>query len=723
MTLPIGFPACLRPVLFGLLPCIALAAALSGAAQNRDERSTTPPGGEGPLDNDCFLPSLPEATKDLLAGDRLLERAREALHRERQAEFERLLGNGFERWHEALAKAPSGASVFIETRAVAVRRVTEGLRHALRRRLEELGDAERHTWTRRFANSGETALQMALDRGALEADLLEVQRLFPGTRAAASAGVLAFDRNLESGHGTLARAHISRARWHARFCESESAQRALLAREEVLFPVTGEREPEAWQRAHRLRYTDSISILPETPRSRRLHGPGIGVRPGLCFLADGSFIVQASNQVHQLRLDKDGQLERVRVFEPEKLLGGFAPWLDERLVRPVPPGWALTPCSDGQTIVFIHGRTLGDGDRNALFCVDLPSPEEIERRGIESAPPLPQLAWAIVGDLRVRADGEVEEIAALADLPQLEYQPGAVIHGERVFVMARASEGDIRAWLLAFDRGDGALLWKRLLAKGADLLPDAGRLGGSGGLYGGASQGLLLVPQGTSGPAGQGEVRLFCGTHLGAGALVDTLDGSPVWTLKNRRRDARVRGWSGAPPRLGADGTILWNPADSDRLYTLHAGPIPLTFSILDGTTAPGAESLPDTTHLFEAPVRPLGEALTLLGGDREESLVLGRARSEKTVSSRRPGRDRIDGLYLAQEEAFAGEGLVSPSRLLFSTTRGLYLFDRERELYLLDYQPVPRGGEAPAGGDIYAQGAWILVLGRHLVWAYLSEP
>ena len=591
-----------------------------------------------------------------------------------------------------------------------MRRVSEGLRFALQSRLEDLEENERRTWTERFADSGATALAQVHGGDAAPERLLEIQRLYPGTRAAALAGLSALDREFESGRHELARALCARSAWHARFAEADDVRTALVGRKRLL-PAPRAETDEVWTRATGLGFTDSLVLNPgRRGRSLRRPGPGVGVRPGLVFLGDGSIVVQTSNQIHQLQIDRKGKLERVRFFEPEKLLGGFSPWLDERLVRPEPPGWSLAPAGEGQTLVLVHGRTLGDGDRNAILCVQLPSLTEVESRGNEEGPPLPRLGWALIGDLRIRPDGEVEEVEPLRELPRLEFQPGALIHGERVYTLARASEGDVRVWVLAFERSSGRLAWRHLLAKGADLRLDAGRLSSRDGLYGGASQALLLVPREAAG--GGRTFGLFCGTQLGAGALVDTLDGTPLWTLKNRRRDARVRGWSGAAPMLGGDGAILWQPSDSDRLYTLTPGPLAVP-PPGDGTPAE------DTEGLFRAPVRPLGEALTLVAGDSQESIVLGRARSERTVSVRRPGRDRLDGLYLPPEETFAGEGLASPSRLYFATTRGLYLFDRERELYLLDYQPVPRAGDAPSGGDVHARGDTLLVLGRHRVWAY----
>ena len=238
----------------------------SGLSAQEDERLSTPPGREGPLDNDCFLPSSSDAQKELLAGDELVTRARNAAAAGQTAEARRLLGNGFERWHDALTRSTPEAAIFLETRAVAVRRVTEGLRFALRKRLEDLADDERRTWTARFADSGTTALDLALGSGAELERLLEVQRLYPGTRAAALAGLGALDRELESGREELAGALVVRTAWHARFAQADDVTRALSAREDLL-PRAEPEEDEAWTRASRLRFADSIVLVP-TPAGR-----------------------------------------------------------------------------------------------------------------------------------------------------------------------------------------------------------------------------------------------------------------------------------------------------------------------------------------------------------------------------------------------------------------------------------------------------------------------
>jgi hypothetical protein len=210
----------------------------------------------------------------------------------------------------------------------------------------------------------------------------------------------------------------------------------------------------------------------------------------------------------------------------------------------------------------------------------------------------------------------------------------------------------------------------------------------------------------------EGEPLLFAGTHLGLGALVDVLTGEPLFGLKNRRRAEHDPGWSGERPVLGTgrDGTpaLLWAPMDSDRLYALRP-------CVLPGS---GDE---DGAALL-APPAALQDARTLLGGDREELLVLGNTGRERTVSARRAGRDRIDALDLGEDERFRGSGLVSPERVWISTDRGLYLFDRTRELYLLDSAALPPAGEVPAGGDVHGRGANVLVVGQTALWSFLAR-
>jgi len=216
------------------------------------------------------------------------------------------------------------------------------------------------------------------------------------------------------------------------------------------------------------------------------------------------------------------------------------------------------------------------------------------------------------------------------------------------------------------------------------------------------------------GPGGWGK-RLFAASNLGFGVLLDLVDGRPLWSFKNRRRDVSDLGWDSYEPLVdigpGANA-IWWAPFDSDRLYSLQAaplsGPEPSRFSALT-----------------ERPV-PMGEARTLMGADQQGVVVQGRAGLERTISSLamdpEHGSQRQDALYLGPGEEFLGRGLLSSKRVLACSERGLYLFDRTRELYLLGFTPLPRPArprnQAP-GGDLYALDGLILALGKNGIWSF----
>ena len=44
------------------------------------------------------------------------------------------------------------------------------------------------------------------------------------------------------------------------------------------------------------------------------------------------------------------------------------------------------------------------------------------------------------------------------------------------------------------------------------------------------------------------------------------------------------------------------------------------------------------------------------------------------------------------------------------------YLFDRDRDLLLLETQPLPTKGDR-RGGGVYARGEWVYVVGTDTVW------
>ena len=190
--------------------------------------------------------------------------------------------------------------------------------------------------------------------------------------------------------------------------------------------------------------------------------------------------------------------------------------------------------------------------------------------------------------------------------------------------------------------------------------------------------------------------------------LVDALDGELLWSLKNRRRPEQEVGWNGARPLLAPEGTaLLWQPMDSDRMYVLG--------------TAPIASDEPTGGLMLRAPV-PLAEARLLHGGEADEQIVSGASGRERTLSARRAGRDRVDALDLGPEEEFRGLGRVSQARAWVATDRELMLFDRTRELYLLQAESLAPLGGLPAGGDVHARDDLVLVVGSAGVWRFRAR-
>ena len=57
----------------------------------------------------------------------------------------------------------------------------------------------------------------------------------------------------------------------------------------------------------------------------------------------------------------------------------------------------------------------------------------------------------------------------------------------------------------------------------------------------------------------------------------------------------------------------------------------------------------------------------------------------------------------------------------LVSTDRGLYLFDRARDLLLLDFCPLPAEGGS-RGGAVYARGDTIVVVGENGLWSVTAD-
>jgi hypothetical protein len=678
---------------------LGLALFVPGPAWAQD--APLPPGAEGPLRNDVFLPVSTARDEALAAGDAALTESRAVDDPESS---ERALVAALESWREALLIGSGEAGVAAgDPRAPealdgvdfgpAPARVLEGVESALLRRLAGLLPEEEARWRERTEPLAGSALSAAGNRPRA---LAAVERLHPRTDGAARAALRLADQALEAGRRDAA------AAWAARGSRHATDPRLLAAfelRAAAAAPPARPDRTAGWRSGTRLVAAGQLDLHPaqRSPFGRRRDATFGGVNAGLVRLADGRLAVQTPIDVFLVTQDADGDLARGGSFDPYELVSGVLGPLPPLWFEAdrMPPGWPLEPATDGRDLVLVLGRTQRSDEPNALAVVQPPPPP-----GAALQPPLPKLRWAVQGDRIARAgDAEATPHPALAPLAAADVQPGPVVVGERVVALFRTADGESEAWLAAFELATGEPAWLRFLARGTPVTRDLGRLQGRQ-----ADQVLRRAsppPLALHSAAG---AALFVDTGLGAASLVDLVDGRLDWSFRSRRRRGSARGWTGWRPLHAPDGPgpggVLWAPADSDRLYRLVPAPL----------ASPG-------DPLWAAP-RAIGEATALLGGERGAEVVLGRAGARLTVSERRADGRRLDALWLGPGEQFRGPGLCSARRVAACSDRGLYLFDREQELLLLDYAPLPglpsgtSVGLADGGDDIF-------VLGDGSLWAF----
>ncbi len=658
--------------------------ALSGLALTPHPTSAQEPAAsEGPLGNDVFLPTSREALEILQRGDAALAEAK--------TDVERVVA--FEAWRSALAETKPGDTIVVSERE------TLGIELAVERRLFALPVEHRSEWVQRFEElaSGELAAA-AFSASALAG----ASRRNPGTTASVRACLRLADFELEHGAALESRAWCRRGLRQLELANSVLAEDeralyrgALDARLQVAENLSSaspietyvEEDGAHWTRATRLTYRTRIDFRDSIPRLNPAQpGPPNGLRPGLAFLADGRLAIQSALRVTITTANGDAVMSS---FEPTLLLPDSVAVSPAREQRNDRASWPLSPAVDGNNIIVVHGRPTRPGRDNALISMQAPSARPT--LGI-TRPALPKLNWAIVGGLRVDDEKKLHAEPELEELKDAVFEAGPIIVGSRVYATLRQTEGDVRAWLACFESTSGRCLWTRFLAQGSALTP------------GSTTSGFTQHPLPAL-PLAARDSKLFIGTNLGAGICVDALDGRVAWSFKNKRRAAGTPGWGGNwPPTIApasSSGVVLWAPLDSDYQYVLT----------MDSAASPLAH-----------PPRPIGEALALVGGDEHHSLVLSLAGPRRVLSSRgNQDGTRFDSPYLGREENFRGRGASSPERALFSTDRGLYLLDRTRELYLLDYQSYP-SHPLPLGGDVLARGSRVFVVSEASLWTFTTH-
>lgn len=617
-------------------------------------------------------------------------------------------------------------------------RSSEGVDVAVQRRLLQLPTAARRACLGELARPARMALGAWFQNPRRKNSAIEtLEWRHPGTAEALRACWILAESALEAGAPRDASTWLARGARHLRIlhptlpgdrgAELQGAQdrrEALVARwgrPSVSTPPSS--IPGSWDIARSIGSGDVTPLLGEPAPSIRGSDPfGPGPHAGLAPFSDGRALVQTATQVHLVDpiarhpavsgdiasfLPHRPRPLSVQRGTPDALQGpGAAPW--PLLPATFERASAETPGVVGLGVVLIHGRSQGS-QSNSLLCLDVP------RLGLESAG-VARLRWGLRDGRLHRPGGTPTPIPALAELEDLEFQPGPRVVGSRVLVGARRrvprgdAEGEYdreqEAWLLAFDLASGALDWSRPLARGIELTREGGRFRGVR-LQESAGDPLGTIPLALAPPTGSGgptplPVQVFAGTNLGVGALVDTTDGRALWSLRTPRRKFEDPAWAPSRPRASGSA-IAWTPWDGERLHWLRPGP------------DLGSEGL------RVLPGREKGGAEALLSARGDEAQFLARSGRFPTLSAWvATNGSRRDALHLDPNEDFSGFGLVGERRAWISTQRGLYLLDLEREGLLLASRPWARGEEP---GTCYGFGDRVLVLGSREVRVFTAVP
>jgi hypothetical protein len=112
-------------------------------------------------------------------------------------------------------------------------------------------------------------------------------------------------------------------------------------------------------------------------------------------------------------------------------------------------------------------------------------------------------------------------------------------------------------------------------------------------------------------------------------------------------------------------------------------------------------------------------EAEALLGADAQEALILTRYGPHFTLAAYRPSSgERLDAIDLGRDERPLADLLWSADRALFASDKALYLFDRTRELYLLEALPLPQTATADTG-RLLTRGGTVQLLLPDGLWTF----
>ncbi|MAG62611.1 hypothetical protein CMO84_03735 [Candidatus Woesearchaeota archaeon] len=688
----------------------ALATPIAGVAAAQETLTGAGPLGEGPLRNDTHLFRSPSAQAALERGDRAWMRTIEG---GAQRNLDRT--QAFEGWRAALVDSSTGDSVLLAPPGSDVHgpwpdphsthaRRSEGVSEAVLRRLLSIPPEELALWQERLEPEAKALLEA---KPYAPAHLARIERNMPLTRAAALAALRLADFSLEGGRLEDVRTWLRRGRRHADAqphgrSPSDDLDAGLGQREALLAALAIEQneDSEPWKQATELEATLAVrleSIHAMSPDARPVP-LGRRVAPGAAFFEDGSLLVQSPRGLALFRPDVLAGTGGIRTRRHR-----YEDLLDIAPVRPfaLPSsgGWPLLPTTEGMHAVLVvdrgrPGRTVGNiplsASGNHLVCLTLGPGGQLRLRWQLSQeglvrPGLATLPWSM----------------AMGTPGRFEFQPGPVTGTGRVYVQARGlphpdESGALKSadvMLFALDLETGGLIWSRPLTHPADLRRSSGALGS--------------VPT-TGMPLGLAEGVLVAGTNVGLVCAFEALDGRHLWSLRTQRREVDEAGWPGSRRPLAAEsadrpGAVLVAPFDSTHAYAL--------------SLRPGPDS-----PLFPSAPQGKGTLIDLAAGDAQGGwLFLGRDGRHQALRTLDPENGLRSSLYLGAGEQFEGPALTSRERVLVTSGRGLYLFDRTRECYLMTVGRMETLG-AGAGGRVVARGGIVAVTGRDTLWVFRAH-
>jgi len=645
-------------------PLVLVALAATPPAPSVDVED--PWRSSGSFGNDTWLP------RDL-ALERLLAAADEALETDgSDADLEEIFGA----WDAALEGAARGAWVRWDTRMhwestdevppLWNDRRTEGLFNAILLRQAASQGALHLPWNAYIEAEAEAALEEALSLPVERAHrpLAELSVRYPGTRASARAALCCSEWERERGREQHALAWLARAQASASLLKDAALDAAINARRAE--PATREREP--WESA------DSWEVVDFALLTDDLGSPASGLR-GLSRWGEEAVFIQSAELAWTL--GTSGSARALSLRE-----------LSERAGQPLARGWMRPgskwrhqPTVHEEVVFSVLGRARSDRS-NTLIAFELDDA------------PLPR--WSLgVGGWRGSDGALLAELSDAIGPGAWEFQPGPLVVDDLLIVQARRwelSDSDGRlslvdparaeATALALDLVSGALVWKTSLARGSELFGDAGAR------FSARETPSRAAPS----PRLCGSSLVFA-TGLGACVALDLVDGRAQRAVLGQR----VEGSQSSAQAAVAKGlqSSVWTPFGGETAYELALG-----------TGHPDLATSP-----FTSPPERATEWSSLVGAHSERLLVAvsRRGRHQIEFVAEAPLRAQRS-VQLSPGETLQGAHALGSARLLSVSNQGLFVFDLERELYLVGHVPLdPSVTCLPAG--LVAAGSWAWAL------------